>query len=540
MVELYTPVTWSSIHPAISTTAVQPTSNIYVPSVITPSYRQQYIQENYPTLSVIGAPQPSPLLGAGYQQATGALSPITTSFYTGASSISEQIRRGIPIVSERVLLVPVVGPALAYVTPYTSESVARGIETVGMIPGGLEVIARRPQVFPTALQYGVGETISSLSEEITTRPGQVVSDILVSGLFFKGLGTLPRPKISFRPGRLFGETRAIREYRTMLRESPKPFLKAVDIASYNRMVAENIKSVSRPSTFGKMFGASRIPPTLEVRKSPTTELHNLVTGERTVFMKQGAAYLVGRGTPVYEPRTTGFIKRGLGVEEYNKMVAERMKPLKTIELGRGATITGRSVNVMEYLMVGGQRITPSFRPKVGGFRPKLPSAKISRLATQRLRGRPGRSMFRFGEGRFLPIIIPRVRGGQLSLPSEAISTRAAVELGERTTPQFLQRRRQIYTPASAQKQEKAILTAQFQVSQQVQRQMQKQIQRQRLGESTRSRFAPPTFRLQKPKKPRPIRGLPESDYGRKGGLLGFGRFGELARIKSGREILRGL
>lgn len=51
---------------------------------------------------------------------------------------------------------------------------------------------------------------------------------------------------------------------------------------------------------------------------------------------------------------------------------------------------------------------------------------------------------------------------------------------------------------------------------------------------------PPTFRFKPPKKLRPTRGLPESDYGRKGGLLGFGRFGELARIRSAKEILRGL
>lgn len=529
MAELYTPVTWSSLHPAFQPSTL-PQTNIYVPSVITPTYREQYIRENYPTT-----------LATGYQQAQGVtISAPSLAFYSGASGIAEQIRRGIPEASARISAVPVVGAPIAYGTRFTSESTARLIETGGMVPGGVEVLAQRPTIFPTAVQYGVGETIRSTGEELQTEPIQVFSDIAVSGLLFKGLGKLPRLRVPYKIGSVFGETRAIREYRTMMREPPKPFLKAVDIASYNRMVAENIKSVSRPSTFGKMFGMARRPPTLEVWKVSTPELHNLVTGERTIFMKQGAAYLVGRGKPLYEPKTTGFIKKGLGVEEYNKMVAERMKPLKTIELGRGATITGRSVNVMEYLMVGGQRITPSFRPKVGGFRPKMPSARISRMDTQRLRGRPGRSMFRFGEGRFMPMIIPRVRGGQISLPSEAISTKAALELGERTTPQFLQGRRQIYTPISAQKQEKAILTAQFQVSQQVQRQMQRQIQRQRTGTRTTPKLMPPTFRIQKPKKPKPTRGLPESDYGRRGGLLGFGRFGELAKIKSGREILRGI
>lgn len=523
MVDLYTPVTWTSTNVAYQP-SVQPTANIYVPSVITPSYRQQYIQQNYPTL-----------LETGYQQATGVqISEPSLAFYSGASGVAETIRRGIPEVSARVSAVPVVGPPTAFVTSRTSESTARLIETGGMIPGGVEVLAQRPAIFPTAVQYGVGETVRSIGEEWERDPSQVISDIGVSALLFKGLGKIPRPRTPYKPGSLFGETKAIREYRAMMRDPPKPFLKAVDISSYNRMVAENIKSVSRPSVFGKK------PPTLEVWKPPTPELHNLITGEKTVFMKQGEAYLVGRGRPLYEPRPAGFVKRGLSVEEYNKMVAERMKPIKTIELGRGATITGRPVNVMEYLMVGGPRTTHSFRPKVGGFRPKLPSARISRMATQRLRGRPGRGVFRFGEGRYRGMIIPRVRGGQVSLPSKAISTRATLELGERTTPDILQGRKQIYTPVSIQKQERGILSAQYQVSLQVQKQTQKQTQRQRLGEATRMRFAPPTFRFRKPRMPKPSRRFDTGDFMKRGGSLGFGKFGEIARIRSAKEMLKGI
>jgi hypothetical protein len=119
---------------------------------------------------------------------------LSVRFYRAAESVAATIRKGIPIVSQKLQAVPIIGKPLAAVTPYTSESVTRFIETGSMIPGGIEVIGRETVKFVSsgatkftpglgmAVAAGVASIPTSAIESAQKEPAQFASDIAVASL----------------------------------------------------------------------------------------------------------------------------------------------------------------------------------------------------------------------------------------------------------------------------------------------------------------------------------------------------------------------
>lgn len=651
MVELYTPVTWSSIHPAISTTAVQPTSNIYVPSVITPSYRQQYIQENYPTTSVIGAPQPSPLLESGYQQAAGfEMNPAFRYIASGTSWIAGTIRQGIPEVSSRLATVPYIGVLLAYGTRFTSESVAGIIESAGMIPGGREILYKRPEIIPTAVRYGVGETLRPFQEEMALNRAerqesfeniaQTFADIGVSALIFKGIGTLPKiPKmrIGLRakpiyPEGFMGEAPKIYKPPTAFEEAFSP-MRRIDVWGTRAKVLRDFPLAFKPGeAFTQAFTSKlRTFPETEpgyVWKRPTETLVSkrgtfyevqpeYVRG-RTTFPELEPGYRWERAPTTYKPPPSYFKEPkalGISAEYYSELGQEvyktfgKYRPKGTfikeaglgdipsyfmgkklspeeiraqrVKYGREPFIKGRTVSLKEMLMVTPeQKLIPLGRQLRQGITTgrselyKAMSRKVPEVAKTVKRALPRRytiesylkqqaritkgyqESLQRGRGKSMfaerPTLKSRQRFLRGLIPVMRFRTETGLRIGEISGVSSKQALREAQT--SMQRLDTVQIT--------------RQEQRERFITIPRFTFTapriikpidiskprpppkkppyeppttkPPTFRFRKPRMPKPSRGLPESDYGRKGGLLGFGRFGELARIKSAKEMLKGI
>lgn len=115
------------------------------------------------------------------------LSGLSQAAYNYTKKFAKTTRKGAPILQEKI---SVVSPTTGKVLRYPIESVVRGAEMAGMIPGGIEVMARRPGVIVPALVVGARQATVGTAEAAITDPKQFVSDIATLGLLFKGPGAL--------------------------------------------------------------------------------------------------------------------------------------------------------------------------------------------------------------------------------------------------------------------------------------------------------------------------------------------------------------
>lgn len=111
------------------------------------------------------------------------ISNLSMSAYRATQRFAATTRKGSPILQQKI---SVVSPTTARVIKYPVESVVRGVEMAGMLPGGVEVIAKRPEVIPAALTVGAIQAGPGLAAEARANPKQFVSDITTLSLLFGG------------------------------------------------------------------------------------------------------------------------------------------------------------------------------------------------------------------------------------------------------------------------------------------------------------------------------------------------------------------
>jgi len=115
----------------------------------------------------------------GYEATQGIqLSPVSQKAYDVTQSASEKLRtRGTELKQSG-----------SYVGGYGLTSVGNVVEMAGMIPGGVETIAKRPDVIKPALVTGAISVPVSTATQIKEDPAQLVSDLAVFSALGYGAG----------------------------------------------------------------------------------------------------------------------------------------------------------------------------------------------------------------------------------------------------------------------------------------------------------------------------------------------------------------
>lgn len=636
MAELYTPPTWTNTNVQVTSTWTEP--DIYVPSVVAPSYRQQYIQENYPT---------SPLLKLGYQQAAGfEMNPAFKYIASGTSQVAGTIRQGIPEVSSRLSTIPYVGVPLAVTTPYTSEFFAGTIEAAGMIPGGRQLLYERPWIIPTAVRYGVGETLRPYQEELALNRverqesfegiAQTFADIGTSYLLFKGVPIFrsPRaslglkPKLTYPEG-FMGESPRIYKPRLAFEEAFDP-MRRPDVWDIRAKILRDFPLAYKPSTaFTQAFTKPQRFPELEkgfVWKRPV-EIGIVQRGTYAeairprikTFPELEEGYIWKRGAAQYEPpspyateprtistygkyfsetardiwktfskyRPSGTFIREAGFKEVQSyFIGKKLSPeeirAQRVEYGKPTFLKGtRPVSVEDYLLVTQeQKLIPLGRQirqvaRVGSselykaitkrapeiaetVKKALPKRyTIESYLKQQVRiGRGLQEALQRGKGRSVFAERPRLKSRQRFISGliPVMRFRTETGLGLRDVSGIASKQMHRQAETTMQRLDTTQTTGQAQTERFI------TIPRIKFPTPTIIKpttittprpppkkpptrlppTKPPTIRIRKPRIPKPGRKLPESEYGRKTGLMGFGRFGEIARIRSAKEMLRGI
>jgi len=144
--------------------------------------------ENTESYSVI--PSIDDVNTTGYKAAEGGfdeLSGFSKKAYEKATSVSDTIRAGTPILEEKLnTKVPGVGTVMGFPV----RSTANLIEMSGMVPGGVETMARHPGVIAPAFGRGAYDATIGTAKAFKENPAQTTSDIVTAALFFGGAGKL--------------------------------------------------------------------------------------------------------------------------------------------------------------------------------------------------------------------------------------------------------------------------------------------------------------------------------------------------------------
>lgn len=111
------------------------------------------------------------------------LSGLSTKAYKLTQEFAKTTRRGAPILQEKI---NVVSPTTGKIIRYPIESVVRGAEMAGMLPGGIEVMAKRPGVIAPAFAIGLKQ-VAATPAAAKDNPAQFLSDVATLGLLFKGV-----------------------------------------------------------------------------------------------------------------------------------------------------------------------------------------------------------------------------------------------------------------------------------------------------------------------------------------------------------------
>ncbi len=188
------------------------------------------------------------------------------------------------------------------------------VRTAGMIPGGVETIARQPEMIPTFVAAGISTQISGLREGVTERPLQTIGEFAVMTAIGEGAGRVVSKGVS------------------IIKSTASEISGIQNISKYNRMVAE-----VQPTGARSMIE-------LESSFKPSIEEYNLLAREvpASINLGRGASIRGETMSPIE------FVPgRSVSLEQYRYDVAERMTVTGTtqprIGVAQEASLSGAAV-----------------------------------------------------------------------------------------------------------------------------------------------------------------------------------------------------
>lgn len=165
--------------------------------------------------------------GRGVEAAKGLqMSKASLAVYNKAKEVAAQIRRGSPEVQKRT---GIAGKPLGLII----ESGARTVEFGGMLPGGVETLARRPETIVPALAVGGYASTIGFAKEFKENPLQTLSDVAVMGVLFHRAGKVV--------GKVTPKRSQVKAGMAQLKTSGKPYTKTTTVKS--RALTTKIKNV---------------------------------------------------------------------------------------------------------------------------------------------------------------------------------------------------------------------------------------------------------------------------------------------------------
>jgi len=222
------------------------------------------------------------------------LSGFSTAAYEATKKFAEITRRGAPILQEKI---SVVSPTTGKVLRYPIESVVRGVEMAGMLPGGIEVMARRPEVIVPALVVGAREVAVGMPAAAIADPKQFISDIVTLGILFKtpaAIKAVPKikptvPKIKvpeFKPTALQKQYLELAE----LWQPPKikvPVVKPVPKIT-KATFKPKIEQIKIIDTTVKATGTKIAKQTIKKQEKPLTPKQTELVNEHIIKLREDA------------------------------------------------------------------------------------------------------------------------------------------------------------------------------------------------------------------------------------------------------------
>jgi len=211
----------------------------------------------------------------GYEATQGIqLSPVSQKAYDVTQSASEKLRtRGTELKQSG-----------SYVGGYGLTSVGNVVEMAGMIPGGVETIAKRPDVIKPALVTGAISVPVSTATQIKEDPAQLVSDLAV----FSALG--------YSAGKVGGfvKTKTPKITRTT---TPQEFLVRTELPTAPKATTEapkftQLEYINQVTGKGKVFTEMKEPSVIPRPKAePTVDVligKQTQPGYQEVFFRASA------------------------------------------------------------------------------------------------------------------------------------------------------------------------------------------------------------------------------------------------------------
>lgn len=156
-------------------TGQQSVSPYYEEQVYVPQSQAEKYQSRIDEMSERGSEKVKPL------------SDFSIKAFEGASWISDTVRTGEPILTEKLEEVPGLH-GFSQVIGYPVRSTASFIEMGGMLPGGAETMIKTPSIIGPAFGMGIYQSTVGMGVAAREDPLQFTSDIATGALLFGGIG----------------------------------------------------------------------------------------------------------------------------------------------------------------------------------------------------------------------------------------------------------------------------------------------------------------------------------------------------------------
>lgn len=192
-------------------------------------------------------------------------------------------RKGAPILQEKV---SVVSPTTGKIIRYPIESVVRGAEMAGMLPGGIEVMARRPEVIVPAVAVGVAQ-VAAMPAAFRADPKQFISDIVTLGVLFKAPAAIKAVKPTVKPvtAKVYAQSVKLmvddlaaigyKPYKITVKAPPKVDLSK---ASFERIFNQAIKTAQKEAK-RDLTATEKANIRASIRRSKQSEIEAIMKAE---------------------------------------------------------------------------------------------------------------------------------------------------------------------------------------------------------------------------------------------------------------------